>query len=382
MQPNLPAVKTAAMRLVRALGPADQAEIIQFNHKFTVLQDFTNDQAKLETAVRGITADGATGLYNALYFTLKDPRFRRKSDDLTRQAVVILSDGEDTYSLVSDDQVLELARKGNVTIFPISLRAPRTSTFDTEAPDRAVFFLSALARETGGRSYFPNGLAQIDGVYDKIADELRTQYALGYVSRNHKLDGKWRRIAIETNQGTGCCGTAGLLRGRRARCARGRGAPPPPPAPRARCRAARRRRRTSSPAAPPRTRRESDLHFEVADACPRPLPGRHNQRRLVRSIAGVMNISVSRERPRDRAIPRSRPAGVASLPRPPRGGAAGWRARTPARRGMIVRRDGVPPSTSSSTATTSTRPRAGRRRRRRRRELTARPTETRRRRRA
>jgi hypothetical protein len=56
---------------------------------------------------------------------------------MTRQAVVILSDGEDTSSLVSDDQVLELAKKGNVTVFAISLRAPRTSTFDTEAPDRA-----------------------------------------------------------------------------------------------------------------------------------------------------------------------------------------------------------------------------------------------------
>ena len=201
MQPNLPAVRTAAMRLVRALGAHDQAEIIQFNHKFTVLQDFTNEQGKLETAIRGITADGATGVYNALYFTLKDPRFRRAADDMTRQAVVILSDGEDTSSLVSDDQVLELAKKGNVTIFAISLRPPRTSTFDTEAPDRAAFFLTALARETGGRSYFPAGLAQIDGVYDKIADELRTQYALGYVSSNPRLDGKWRRIAIETNQG-------------------------------------------------------------------------------------------------------------------------------------------------------------------------------------
>ncbi len=201
MQPNLPAVKTAAMRLVRALGPGDQAEIIQFNHKFTVLQDFTNEQAKLEEAVRGIAADGATGVYNALYFTLKDPRFRRQSDDMTRQAIVILSDGEDTSSLVSDDQVLELAKKGNVTVFAISLRAPRTSTLDTEAPDRASFFLTALARETGGRSYFPAGLAQIDGVYDRIADELRTQYALGYVSSNPMRDGKWRRIAIEINQG-------------------------------------------------------------------------------------------------------------------------------------------------------------------------------------
>ena len=201
MQPSLPAVKTAAMRLVRALGPGDQAEIIQFNHKFTLLQDFTNEQAKLEAAVRGITADGATGLYNALYFTLKDPRFRRQSDDMTRQAIVLLSDGEDTSSLVSDDQVLQLARTANVTVFAINLRPARLTTLDSEAPDRAVFFLTSLARETGGRAYFPTALAQLDGVYDKIADELRTQYALGYVSSNASRDGRWRRIAISTTQG-------------------------------------------------------------------------------------------------------------------------------------------------------------------------------------
>lgn len=201
MQPNLPAVKTAASRLVRALQATDQAEIIQFNHKFAVLQDFTNDQGQLTAAINGITAEGATGLYNALYVTLKDPRFRRKDDQLTRQAVVLLTDGEDTTSMVSDDQVLELARKSNITIFAISLRQPRTSVLDTDAPDRAAFFLSALTRETGGRSYFPAGLGQIDGVYGKIADELRTLYAIGYVSSNTIRDGKWRHIAIETTQG-------------------------------------------------------------------------------------------------------------------------------------------------------------------------------------
>jgi len=200
MTPNLPAVKAAAMRLVRALRPEDQAEIIQFNHRFSVVQDFTNDQRLLEAAVGSIRAEGATGVYNAIYLTLKDPRFRGKADELTRQAVVVLTDGEDTSSLVSDDQVLQIARKSNVTIFTINLQQQRAASLDSDAPDRAAFFLSSLARETGGRSYSPSGLAQIDGVYDKIADELRTQYALGYVSSNPQQDGKWRHIAIQTTQ--------------------------------------------------------------------------------------------------------------------------------------------------------------------------------------
>jgi Ca-activated chloride channel family protein len=201
MHNSLPAVKAAALRLLRVLRGDDVAEVVQFNHRFTVLQDFTSDQARLEAAVRGIRPEGATGVYNAIYLTLKDPRFRGKAGELTRQAIVVLSDGEDTSSLVSDDQVVELARKSNVTVFTISLKQPRTALVDSDAPDRATFFLTAVARETGGRSYFPAGLAELDGVYDRIADELRTQYALGYVSNNPERDGRWRKINIATAKG-------------------------------------------------------------------------------------------------------------------------------------------------------------------------------------
>jgi Ca-activated chloride channel homolog len=201
MEDSLPAVKTAALRLLRALHASDQAEVVEFNQHFAVRQDFTSDQALLEAALQGIRAGGNTGLYNALYLTLKDPRFRPRPDALIRQAVVVLTDGEDTSSLVDDDQILELARKSDVTVFTISLsRPPRRPVPLTEPPSRATFFLNALARETGGRSYYPTGLAQLDGVYDKIAEDLRTQYALGYVSSNPARDGRYRRLAIQVAQ--------------------------------------------------------------------------------------------------------------------------------------------------------------------------------------
>ena len=202
MQPSLPAVKTAALRLVHALQPSRPGRDHPVQPQIHGPSGLHERSGRCWR--RRCTASapkGATGIYNALYLTLKDPKFRRKADELSRQAVVVLSDGEDTSSMVSDEQVLTLAKKENVTVFSISLRQPRPSTLDTEAPDRATFFLTALARDSGGRSYFPNGLSQIDGVYDKIAEELRTQYALGYISSNPSRDGKWRRIAISTAQG-------------------------------------------------------------------------------------------------------------------------------------------------------------------------------------
>jgi Ca-activated chloride channel homolog len=203
MENSLPAAKRAALRLLQALQEGDEAEVAQFNHRLSVLQDFTADQARLETAVVGIRASGDTGLYDALYLTLKDRRFRERSDRLGRRAIVILSDGEDTSSLVGDEQVLELARRSDVAVITIGLRVASPVTlgpFRTEAFDRATFFLKAMARETGGRSYFPTRLSQLDGVYDKIADELRMQYVLGYVSSNPVRDGQYRKIAIRVAQ--------------------------------------------------------------------------------------------------------------------------------------------------------------------------------------
>jgi VWFA-related protein len=201
MNTNLPAVKAAALRLLRTLRPEDSAKIVQFNHRFSVLQDFTSDLMLLDNAVNSIHADGATGVYNAIYLALKDRQFRPAPNELKRQAIVVLSDGEDTSSLITDDQVIELAKKSNVSVFAISLLPPRAAGQDTQGADRANYFLTAVARETGGRSYFPSTLNQLDGVYDRIAEDLRTQYALGYVSNNPTRDGAWRKIAIATARG-------------------------------------------------------------------------------------------------------------------------------------------------------------------------------------
>lgn len=203
MQPSLPAVKAAALRLLRTLRPEDEAQVVAFNHRYQLAQEFTSDQGLLEKAIGDIRADGATGVYNALYLTLRDPRLQSRTNELRRRAIVILSDGEDTASLVSDDQVLERARKSDVIIYSISMRRPEGAVLADQAAARslAAFFLTAIARDTGGRSYFPNTLSDLDGLYDRIGAELRSQYALGYVSSNLVRDGKFRRISIQTTRG-------------------------------------------------------------------------------------------------------------------------------------------------------------------------------------
>jgi len=196
MDEKLSTAQQAAIRFVKTLRPQDNAEVMQFNDRTTVLQEFTPDHQKLEEAIKRTEASGPTALHNALYVALKDLNKMKKAGELRRRAIVLLSDGEDTASLVNDEQVLELARKTEIAIYSISLRPSRVPERNRQQFSQAVHLLTALSRETGGQVFFPNSLSELETVYDRIAEELRTQYSLGYVSSNARRDGKWRRVVV------------------------------------------------------------------------------------------------------------------------------------------------------------------------------------------
>jgi Ca-activated chloride channel family protein len=191
-------VQSAAKRFLQTLRKGDEAQLVQFSDRITVLQEFTSDVKALEEALHRAEASGPTALHNALYVSLKDlsSEKRRVGGELRRRAIVLLSDGEDTSSLVTDDQVLDLAKKTEINIYPILIRNNRSSDSTRPAFSQADYLLTTLARETGGQSFMPNSISELDKVYDRIAEELRTLFSLGYVSSNPRRDGKWRRIVV------------------------------------------------------------------------------------------------------------------------------------------------------------------------------------------
>jgi Ca-activated chloride channel homolog len=200
MEQKIKVAQEAGVRFVRALRPDDLAQVVQFNDRVLVLQDFSSDQPALETALRSTRPTGATVLYNALYVTLKELRGQGRPEAPRRRAIVLLSDGEDTASLATEEQVLALAREAEIAIYAISLRPETPLAREGEGQGRAKYFLTALARDTGGQVYFPNRLSDLDNVYSRIATDLRSQYTLGYVSSNGSRDGRWRRILVRTPQ--------------------------------------------------------------------------------------------------------------------------------------------------------------------------------------
>ena len=155
----------------------------------------------LETAIRQTTAGGSTALYNAVYIALKELNKTIQDEPLAesrRRAIVILSDGEDTSSLVGFDEVLNLAARSDTAIYAIGL-------FGREAPrvrksEDAEFVLRRLAQQTGGRAFFASEAKELTHVYGEIRAELANQYFLAYDSTNARRDGQFRRIAVRVER--------------------------------------------------------------------------------------------------------------------------------------------------------------------------------------
>lgn len=199
MEGKIDTAQEAAIGFARRMRSGDVMEVIEFDGQVSILQGFTSDVAALERAIRQATVNGSTSLYNAIYVSLKDVRKARArdSEDIRREAIVVLSDGDDTSSLVAYEEVLDLAKRSETAIYAIGLR-------QNDGPKRefkeAEFVLRQLSQETGGRVFYPGSVTELPKIYEQIAQELSSQYSVGYVSKNSARNGAWRRINVRVTR--------------------------------------------------------------------------------------------------------------------------------------------------------------------------------------
>jgi len=197
MEDRMNSAQEAAIGFIRKLRPSDLGEVIGFDSRAEVLQKFTSNPTELESAIRKTVAGGSTSLNNALYISLKGLKKIpvRQEDEIRRQAIVLLSDGEDTSSLVSFDDVLDLARRSETAIYAIGLMEDSAGN-QSKGFREATYALRQLTTDTGGRAFFPADVKSLASVYGQIYDELSSQYTIGYTSKNPRRDGAWRRIVV------------------------------------------------------------------------------------------------------------------------------------------------------------------------------------------
>lgn len=200
MEERLQTAQEAAAGFTSRLRLEDMAQIISFDSRVEILETFTNDRQHLEQAIRQTSVGGSTSLYDAIYISLKELKKvrARTFDDVRRQAIVVLSDGYDTSSVLGFDEVLEQAKRSETSIYSIGLRSRDERS--QRGFQEADFVLRQLSRETGGLAFFPEGVGDLAAIYEQIAEELSNQYTLGYTTNNPRRDGMWRRIVVRVDR--------------------------------------------------------------------------------------------------------------------------------------------------------------------------------------
>ncbi len=192
-------VHRAANGFIATMRREDRAAIVSFADGVRVLQPLTADRAKVAQAIDQTGAKGATALHNAIYVALKEfGRPATAAGEVRRQAIAVLSDGEDTSSVLTFDDVLDMAKRSGVSIYTIGLRETQggRETAGRRYFSQADFAMKQLAVETGATPFFPARAEELKDVYAAIATELASQYSIGYIPQNVRTDGKYRRVVV------------------------------------------------------------------------------------------------------------------------------------------------------------------------------------------
>lgn len=204
MSDKIATVQAAAVGFIAAIRAGDRVTVVDIKDNVRVIHPLNEDASGARAAIQATVPKGNTSLYNGLYMTLRElVKQRASGGDGRRQAIVVLSDGDDTTSLVSYDDVSELAKRSGVAIYTITLRSPfarNTFARQTAVSSESEFSMKELSMVTGARAFFPAAITELAGVYGVIAEELATQYSLGYSPVNPRRDSAFRRVDVRIDR--------------------------------------------------------------------------------------------------------------------------------------------------------------------------------------
>ncbi len=184
----VPARDAALAFFQQILTPKDRAAVITFNDRPTLTARFTNELGSLAAGLAGLKAERGTALYDSLIYSLY-----YFNGIKGQKALLLLSDGKDESSRFKYEDALEYARRSGVTVYAIGLDLGKTD---------AKRQLEKIAEETGGRSYFIEGVTELPAIYAAIEEELRSQYLIAYQSTNTTRGTSFRTIEVEV-EGSG-----------------------------------------------------------------------------------------------------------------------------------------------------------------------------------
>jgi Ca-activated chloride channel family protein len=212
MRSQIDKVIEAAKDIVNSNKTGDETFLVRFidSDKIETLQDFTpNKQALMDALDSMFIEGGQTAIVDAVYLSSEHVSTYKKTDfdDRRRRALILVTDGEERNSYYKKEQLFAKLREEDVQIFVIGfvneLEKDNGGLIKKSSREEAMNFINRLAKETGGRAFFPNSLSELPSIANEIIRDLRTQYIVSYNPTNKVRDGSFRSIRVAVAEGTG-----------------------------------------------------------------------------------------------------------------------------------------------------------------------------------
>lgn len=182
-------VNQAAINLVKASNPNDEVFVVNFNDEYYLDQDFTGSIPKLQEALEKIESRGGTALYDAV---VASADHLKKNARLEKKALLVVTDGEDNASRESLEQAIRrLQAENGPTVYTVGL------LWGEGHLKRAKRALQEMAEDTGGVSFFPRDLSEVDNITRQVAHDIRNQYTIGYRPTRPQTEGGYRSVKVE-----------------------------------------------------------------------------------------------------------------------------------------------------------------------------------------
>jgi Ca-activated chloride channel homolog len=192
MRSKRASVEAAALALVKDSNPQDEVFIVNFNDDAYIdnpeNKDFLTDVAEMQEALRRIDSRGGTAMRDAIGKSIEWLKKAHKD----KKVLVVVTDGVDNASSESLEDLVRAARQSGVLIYSVGLLTEEEKRSAANAKRQ----LNALAEATGGNTYYPKELSDVDPIAHQVAHDIRNQYTIGYKSTNEALDGTYRKTKV------------------------------------------------------------------------------------------------------------------------------------------------------------------------------------------
>ncbi|MFP5237285.1 MAG: VWA domain-containing protein [Acidobacteriota bacterium] len=192
MTSKLMRAKEAILQFIKTANPQDEFFVIGFNDRPELIEDFTSSVDDIEGRLATVKSGHRTALLDAIYYGIAKMREARHE----RKALLVVSDGGDNRSRYTEGEVRAQVRESDVEIYSMGIFDPYAATPEERS---GPLLLNELCEETGGRMFRVDDVSEMSDIAEKISNELRNQYVIGYTPKELHRDGKWRKVKVKLN---------------------------------------------------------------------------------------------------------------------------------------------------------------------------------------